>query len=174
MRACQVAEGKGIHEALHPETRAHVAGGRSRAADRWGSDIASDNLSLATDTRSFAKDAATKLGVHLHTVERSVQIGKEITEDVRNQIVEIDLNLVRLQYSPYDESIVLAKRQDLAEALRPEIRADVVKANAGRTALGYSTDAHGASVTPFTQDVAAKSGRSRRSIQERTQSGSEP
>jgi hypothetical protein len=57
------ARRKEAYEAMHPETKAHVAGGMARQG------AANDNL-------SFAADTAAKTGVNKRTVERNASRGE--------------------------------------------------------------------------------------------------
>ena len=72
-RALFMRRRKDIHIALHPETRAGVAGGKARQG------AASDNL-------SFAADTAAKTGVTVKTVEREAARGAAIAGDVLAQV----------------------------------------------------------------------------------------
>jgi ParB family transcriptional regulator, chromosome partitioning protein len=78
-RALFTRRRKEIYEALHPETRAHVAGGHGKHRS------AADNL-------SFAEDTATKTGVDARTVRRDATRGERIAEDVLQQVRGTDLD----------------------------------------------------------------------------------
>lgn len=72
-RALFLRNRKVIYEALHPETRQHVAGGHAKAG-------------TATDTVSFAADTAAKTGVSERTVRRDARLGERIAADVMEAI----------------------------------------------------------------------------------------
>ena len=57
--------GKSIYEAMHPETKQHVAGGKAGGRGR-PKDIATDNVAVA----NFADDASTKTGKSARTVRK--------------------------------------------------------------------------------------------------------
>ena len=73
---------KEIYESLHPETKKGPAQGEGmkRAA---GSDL-SDNLSLRS--KPFTTDTSEKLGVSKRTIERQINITKNLTPDTRELI----------------------------------------------------------------------------------------
>lgn len=74
-----LARRKDIYEALHPGTQSVTKrGGPGRAKKT------SDKMSPV----SFAKDTAAKLGKHHRTVERMVEIGLGLTEEVANLLLE--------------------------------------------------------------------------------------
>lgn len=70
---------KQIYEAMHPETRAHVAGGHAKAGS-------------ASDKLSFAADTAAKTGVDRRTVERDAARGDRIDEGVLIGIAGTDMD----------------------------------------------------------------------------------
>lgn len=67
---------KQIYETLHPETRQGMRNGQTSK---------NDNLSVL-ETRSFTQDTADKLGVSPRTVERQVQIAKNLTPEAKEII----------------------------------------------------------------------------------------
>ena len=67
--------GKSIYEAMHPETKQHVAGGKAGGRGR-PKDIATDNVAVA----NFADDASTKTGKSARTVRRSVALGEKLSD----------------------------------------------------------------------------------------------
>jgi ParB family chromosome partitioning protein len=69
-RAVFLAERKALYERLHPETAAGVAGGKARQGS-------------ATDTMSFAKDTAERVGLTDRTIQRSVRIATMLTDNVK-------------------------------------------------------------------------------------------
>lgn len=64
-RGEHLARRKAIYEALHPQTKQGVAG----AVKRWGDD--------ATETVSFASDAATKTGLTERSIRGDVQLATD-------------------------------------------------------------------------------------------------
>ena len=76
-----MARRKEIYEALHPETKAGVAGGKTGGRGRK---IATDKMSAAIP--SFADDTAAKTGKSARTVRRDVSLGEDIADDVDNII----------------------------------------------------------------------------------------
>ena len=75
---------KEIYETIHPETKAGAAQGNGLKRSTENDDLA-DNLSARS--KSFAQDAAEKLGVDERTVRRKVKIAKDLTPKVQ-QIIE--------------------------------------------------------------------------------------
>ena len=69
-RAVFLAERKAIYEALHPETKAGVAGGKARQGS-------------ATDIMSFARDTAERIGLNDRTIQRAVMIATKLAPDVK-------------------------------------------------------------------------------------------
>lgn len=80
---------KGIHETLHPETRAGVAGGRARQ-------------NSASDKLSFAKDAADKTGESPRSIERLIQMDKNLTPEAKEAIREFGI--------PQNQALELARK----------------------------------------------------------------
>jgi ParB family chromosome partitioning protein len=72
-RCEQLLRRKKIYEAKYPETRRGVAGGKARQG-------------LASETVSFADDAAEKMGVSKRTVQQDIQIAEKLSADVRDCI----------------------------------------------------------------------------------------
>lgn len=76
--AKQLKRRKELYEALHPETKAHVAGGKTGGRGR--PKIAGDKMSSAMgeawaadrERKSFAADTAAKTGKSRRTVERDI------------------------------------------------------------------------------------------------------
>ena len=69
----QLARRKEIHEAIHPETKQHAAGGHGKA-------------NPASDKMSFAAETAKKLGVNERTVQRDVALAESLPEEVRDAV----------------------------------------------------------------------------------------
>lgn len=78
-RAEHLARKKAIYEALYPETRRGVAGGRASGRSRRGAARTTDNVSLV-------RHVATKMGVSGRTIEREIQIATAIPQEVRQQL----------------------------------------------------------------------------------------
>ncbi len=68
---------KRIYETLHPETRQGMRNGQTSK---------NDNLSVL-ETKSFTQDTADKLGVSPRTVERQIQIAKNLTPEAKDIIL---------------------------------------------------------------------------------------
>lgn len=81
-RALFTRRRKVAYEALHPETRAHVAGGLARQG-------------AASDKLSFAADTAVKTGVDRRTVERDSRRGSNVSPEVLTQIAGTKLDTGR-------------------------------------------------------------------------------
>ncbi|MBC06325.1 ParB/RepB/Spo0J family partition protein [Thalassospira sp.] len=95
-RAVFLAERKRIYEELHPETKAGVAGAKAKHGS-------------ASDTMSFAKDAADRLGFNPRTIERSVKIATSLSPEVRKNLVGTDLS------KNQSELLLLAKQEPDAQ-----------------------------------------------------------
>ncbi|MEX0758760.1 MAG: ParB N-terminal domain-containing protein [Tistlia sp.] len=72
-RAVSLARRKEIWERLYPETKQHAAGGHAKAGS-------------ASDTMSFAKSTAERLGISPKTIERAVRIANRIPAELRRRI----------------------------------------------------------------------------------------
>ena len=83
---------KEIYETLHPETKAGAAQGNGMKRSAGDSDLA-DNLSARP--KSFAQDAAEKLGVDERTVRRQVKIAKDLTPEAQRIIEESGLKVTQ-------------------------------------------------------------------------------
>lgn len=79
---------KEIYEALHPESK---NGGDRRSEGIRTSNCRSDSVS------SFAQDTAEKLGVGRRTVERQVQIAKNLTSETKDILQGADTPVTRKQ-----------------------------------------------------------------------------
>ena len=73
---------KEIYETLHPETKATYHGG-SYKGNQYQK-VVTDNLSLTS--KSFAQDTAEKLNVSPRTVERQIQVAKNLTPETKQII----------------------------------------------------------------------------------------
>lgn len=78
-RALAIARRKAIYEALHPDTRQHVAGGLARQ------NSASDNL-------SFAQQTAQATGKNRRTVERDAHRGETLGEETLRAVTGTSLD----------------------------------------------------------------------------------
>lgn len=120
---------KEIYEALHPETKPGIsqASGMNRAK---GNNV---GVNLSSTTKPFAQDTAEKLGVSRRTIERQVQIArnlvpetKDIIRDSNTLVTRKDaLALSRLAPGPQIEAASLlasGKIQSVAE-YAPPVRA---------------------------------------------------
>lgn len=107
-RALFTKRRKEAYEALHPETKAHVAGAHAANAAMGN---ASANLAPA-----FTADAATKTGKPERTIQRDAERGSNIPEPVLQEIAGTDL----------DKGVVLdrLKNSDDAVAELDTIRAE--------------------------------------------------
>ena len=74
----QIAERKKIYEALHPETVQYVAAGKASGKSRRTNEPGS---LVQPAAESFAKDTAAKVGVTPRTIEQSVQIAENLTDE---------------------------------------------------------------------------------------------
>lgn len=79
---------KEIYEALHPESK---NGGDRRSEGIRTSNCRSDSVS------SFAQDTAEKLGIGRRTVERQVQIAKNLTPETKDILRGADTTVTRKQ-----------------------------------------------------------------------------
>lgn len=79
-RAEMLARKKTIYEALYPETKRGVAGGRASGRSRRGGGTA--------DKMSLVRSVAHRMGVSTRTVEREILIATAIPEKVRRQLEE--------------------------------------------------------------------------------------
>lgn len=82
---------KEIYEVLHPETKATYDGGSFRGNQHCGE--VTDKMSATS--KSFAKDTADRLGVTARTVERYVQMMKNLTPDTRLILAGSDVKLTQ-------------------------------------------------------------------------------
>ena len=73
-----------IYEALHPETKQHVAGGKASGARRRDKNRTNDKMSLVP----FAEDTAAKIGKSRRTVERKVAIGQKLDKEAAELIAD--------------------------------------------------------------------------------------
>lgn len=106
-RAEALARRKTLHEALHPETRRGVAGGKASGASRRG-----DGTSV---TMSLVRSVARATGWSRRTLEREIQIAKSIPDDVREllhatPVADDKMALVRLGRLPVVEQRKVAER----------------------------------------------------------------
>ena len=84
---------------------------------------------------------------------------------IDTQLAEIDENLIRAELTQLERANHLAKRKELYEKRHPETKAGVVRANAANKAMGRGDVDEAPASTSFTQDTAAKTNVSARTIQ---------
>ncbi len=83
---------KEIYEALHPESVQTNQGGPFR-----GNQHQEVSDKMTQTTKSFAQDTAEKLGVGRRTVERQVQIAKNLTSETKDILRGADMPVTRKQ-----------------------------------------------------------------------------
>lgn len=83
---------KEIYEALHPESVQTNQGGPFR-----GNQHQEVSDKMTQTTKSFAQDTAEKLGVGRRTVERQVQIAKNLTPETKDILRGADMPVTRKQ-----------------------------------------------------------------------------
>ena len=83
---------KEIYEALHPESVQTNQGGPFR-----GNQHQEVSDTMTQTTKSFAQDTAEKLGVGRRTVERQVQIAKNLTSETKGILRGADMPVTRKQ-----------------------------------------------------------------------------
>jgi len=106
-RGEMLARRKVLHEALHPETRRGVAGGKASGVSRRGE--------RTPVTVSLVRQVAATTGWSRRTIEREIQVATSIPEDVRKMLrgtaVEDDkMALVRLARLPVADQRRVAER----------------------------------------------------------------
>lgn len=85
---------KEIYEALHPETR----NGGYRRGERNEKDVEFNRTSKCRSdksAKSFTEDTAEKLGIGRRTVERQVQMAKNLTEEAKKLIRDTDTKITK-------------------------------------------------------------------------------
>jgi len=116
-RAAFLAERKAVYEALHPETKAGVAGGKARQGS-------------ASVMFTFADDAAEKTMLSARTIQRAVQIYNKLSAEIRLKIAGTELaqregELYALsRLTPKDQSKVISlmtRAKDPASSVRAAI-----------------------------------------------------
>lgn len=122
---------KEIYEALHPESVQTNQGGPFR-----GNQHQEVSDKMTQTTKSFAQDTAEKLGVGRRTVERQVQIAKNLTPETKDILRGADmpvtrkqaLALSRLSPSPQAEAAALLAAGEIqsVEEYAPPVRAGPV------------------------------------------------
>lgn len=119
---------KEIYEALHPESVQTNQGGPFR-----GNQHQEVSDKMTQTTKSFAQDTAEKLGVGRRTVERQVQIAKNLTSETKDILRGADtpitrkqaLALSRLAPGPQSEAAALLAAGEIrsVEEYAPPVRA---------------------------------------------------
>ena len=92
----QLARRKEIYEMLHPETRRGKRNGQTSKTDAGS----------VLETKSFAQDTAEKIGVTPRTVERKVQIAKNLTPEAKGIVKRNDIgfkNALKLSRLPPEQ-----------------------------------------------------------------------
>lgn len=126
-RAEHLARKKSIYEALYPDTKRGVAGGRASGRARRGADGTTDIVSLV-------RHVAAKMGVSSRTIEREIQIATSIPQEVRRLLRDTDAaddktGLLRLARLDARVQLAVAQRvadgDGLARALTHAVAADV-------------------------------------------------
>lgn len=122
---------KEIYEALHPESVQTNQGGPFR-----GNQHQEVSDKMTQTTKSFAQDTAEKLGVGRRTVERQVQIAKNLTSETKDILRGADtpvtrkqaLALSRLAPGPQAEAAALLAAGEIqsVEEYAPPVRAGPV------------------------------------------------
>ena len=122
---------KEIYEALHPESVQTNQGGPFR-----GNQHQEVSDKMTQTTKSFAQDTAEKLGVGRRTVERQVQIAKNLTSETKDILRGADtpitrkqaLALSRLAPGPQSEAAALLAAGEIqsVEEYAPPVRAGPV------------------------------------------------
>jgi ParB-like chromosome segregation protein Spo0J len=105
---CALARRKQIFELLHPETKQHVAGGKSSGASRRGEQGTSGNV-------SFVQDAAAKTGQSPRTVERKVAIGQNIDPEAAKLLKGSPIEKSQAELKALSELPVETQRQTAAK-----------------------------------------------------------
>lgn len=99
----QLARRKEIYEMLHPETRRGKRNGQTSKTDTGS----------VLETKSFAQDTAEKIGVTPRTVERKVQIAKNLTPEAKEIVKRNDIgfkNALKLSRLPPEQQENAATR----------------------------------------------------------------
>jgi ParB family chromosome partitioning protein len=79
-----LAERKKLYLVLHPETKAHVSGGKARQGKKKAASVESTLAAFSTDT-------ATKTGRGRRAIEREVSIGERLAPDVMEKVKQTDV-----------------------------------------------------------------------------------
>ena len=143
---------KEIYEALHPESVQTNQGGPFR-----GNQHQEVSDKMTQTTKSFAQDTAKKLGVGRRTVERQVQIAKNLTSETKDILRGADmpvtrkqaLALSRLAPGPQAEAAALLAAGEIqsVEEYAPPARAGPVP----QPGLALTPDALSAEASQFAQ-----------------------
>ena len=109
---------KEIYERLHPETRAHAAGGHARHGS-------------AGDRVSFAEDTARKTNIGRRTIERAVAVAQMIPDDIQELIADTPITdqksqLEKLARLPYEDQRPVAEKLAAGESKTVEQAIDKV------------------------------------------------
>lgn len=155
---------KQIYEALHPETKQYVAGGKARQK-------------TASDKMSFANDTAKKIGKSKRTIERDLQIAENIDEDVKRELegtnplsYVISLNIIRRHLTTGQRSAIgveilpllekeAKKRQQIGKGIDGSGGRGHKKNLTTKSSQGYSDSEQ--PMTKSSQAVESEKGKSR-------------
>lgn len=112
----QLAKRKEIYEKLHPETKAHIRGGVSKAKRA---------AAESAPPLSFAEDTARKTGKGARTVQESVQIGQNLSEEAKEIIRDTPIAkkktvLVETARLPKEDQVEAAKELVAEAQAEPE------------------------------------------------------
>jgi ParB-like chromosome segregation protein Spo0J len=107
-------------------------------------------------------EAARQLGHKTIGVE--IRSGKPDRD--RDELAQIDENLVRMKLTPSEEAKVLKRRKAIYEAKHPETKGGVAGGKAGGNGRAATAKTATATTPCFTADTAAKTGRSERAIRQ--------
>ncbi len=98
---------KHLHEALHPDTRKGIAGGKASGRVRIGNQASRDNV-------TFAQDVAGKVRRSRRTIEREVEIAVRLTPEAKKllrggPLADKKMDLLMLARLPKKEQLAIAK-----------------------------------------------------------------
>jgi N6-adenosine-specific RNA methylase IME4/ParB-like chromosome segregation protein Spo0J len=126
-RGEMLARRKDLHEAIHPETKRGVAGGRASGASRRGEGT--------SDPVSLVRAIAATTGWSRRTIEREIQVATAIPADVREMlrrtvVADDKMALVRLARLSAVEQRMVASR--IARGDTASVRTGIVQLTAER------------------------------------------
>lgn len=128
---------KVLYLAIYPETRAGVAGASARHGD-------------ATDTLSYAGEAAKRLGTTARTIQRHVARGDRISDEIATKITGTSLDkgveLDTLAALPADQQTSLADRAAAGENVSARTHRESVEIEVATVQVGISAAEFGEQV----------------------------